>query len=384
MSTPLDIENIEMTWIKLEIKAFEDGTVDMDKELLGWYVAILLKMYGSKGGKLPYDLQLLGKRFGTTARVIRRVTDALMAQDKLYVADGFLRNRRCDKEREKLIVEYVNRHNAAVKRHSLPEVSGKFEPSFSEVSPELQPNFSQTIQNNSMISVNADQSWPSTRARSIRIEEKKNKERGVVIATDVATPASIKFPEIPALNGSTSTVVEKLARGINAEDPDFDAAYQTLVEAVGSLAKATPEKEPKVAPKKGTRLSEDWKLSRALLEWTTEHFVISEAQVEKEAIKFFTFWTSRAGATAVKLDWGKTWQNWIRGSSSRPNYKQRKPEVSIVEGATPGTVKPDIHTQWAEAVKDKREAAEKEAAERRAREEAYEAKRRAESDGLPF
>ena len=180
MDTEFDPDNIQMTWIKLEIEAFEDGIRYMDKETIGYYFVILLAMYRDKGGRLPHDLTILGKRFGTTARVMRRVLDELIGQGKLYVMDGWLRNKRCDEERKKFISECINRHVAAVKRHAnapaTQEVSAKFQPSLPETSAKLQPNFTETIENNSIISINDGQSEHSIRARVLRLEDKKKEE----------------------------------------------------------------------------------------------------------------------------------------------------------------------------------------------------------------
>jgi uncharacterized protein YdaU (DUF1376 family) len=137
----IDTDDIKMSWIKLDIAAFKRGIVDLDYEMRGFYITLLVEMYDSKG-KLPNDLYLLGKRLGTTARVVRRVLDVLIEQDKIYVSGDWLRNKRCDEEREKLIAEYCRRHAAAVKREATrrqnadanPEVSAKFPESLAEVS----------------------------------------------------------------------------------------------------------------------------------------------------------------------------------------------------------------------------------------------------------
>lgn len=33
--------------------------------------------------------------------------------------------------------------------------------------------------------------------------------------------------------------------------------------------------------------------------------------IETEAIKFRNHWTSKTGKDATKLDWSRTWQNWV-------------------------------------------------------------------------
>jgi hypothetical protein len=62
---------------------------------------------------------------------------------------------------------------------------------------------------------------------------------------------------------------------------------------------------------RGSRLAPDWQPSpddrkAALAEG------MPEAQVYREANKFRDYWTGRAGANGVKLDWSATWRNWVR------------------------------------------------------------------------
>jgi len=111
-----DEQDIKMTWIRLDIQDFRDGVRAMSMEMRGYYISFLLEMYDGDGS-LTSDLYHLGKVFGTTARVMKRVADTLLSEGKIYLTtDGRFRNRRCDEEREKLIAEYCRRHQAAVRR----------------------------------------------------------------------------------------------------------------------------------------------------------------------------------------------------------------------------------------------------------------------------
>ena len=136
----VDSDDVKMSWIRLDIADFKRGIANMDMELRGFYISILVEMYDSKG-RLPNDLTLLGKRFGTTARVMRRVVEILVSEGKLYVSGDSLRNRRCDEERERLIAEYCRRHEAAVKR----EAAKKEAESFSKVSAKFGGSFAETF-----------------------------------------------------------------------------------------------------------------------------------------------------------------------------------------------------------------------------------------------
>ncbi len=187
----IDTDDIKMSWIKLDIADFKRGIANLDYELRGFYITILVEMYDSKG-KLPNDLYLLGKRLGTTSRVVKRVLDVLVGQGKIYVSGDWLRNKRCDDEREKLIAEYCRRHAAAIKREANrrqnaypnPEVSSKFPESLAEVSPKQSQNsdefaesLGETIGNSQANSTEQQpELWQSSEQSSAHNLEKKKKE----------------------------------------------------------------------------------------------------------------------------------------------------------------------------------------------------------------
>ena len=96
------------------------------------------------------------------------------------------------------------------------------------------------------------------------------------------------------------------------------------IEPVKEESKPPKEEKPK-ASKKATRLPDDWKPSDKLIEW------VIEKQKEKKitldipdvTFEFCNYWHSKAGANVTKMDWDKTFQNWIiRQFQYAPKYKQ--------------------------------------------------------------
>lgn len=73
------------------------------------------------------------------------------------------------------------------------------------------------------------------------------------------------------------------------------------------------EREANASPKKktGVRLTEDWRLSKALGEWAVSEGM-PEGTVRTEADRFRDYWVSKPGKDGVKLDWAATWRNWVR------------------------------------------------------------------------
>jgi uncharacterized protein YdaU (DUF1376 family) len=229
----IDTDEVKMSWIKLDIADFKRGIADLDYETRGFYITILVEMYDSKG-KLPNDTYLLGKRLGTTARVIKRVLEVLIDQGKVYVSGDTIRNRRCDEEREKVIAEYCRRHAAALKREADKrrvadangEVSGKFDGSFSEVSakPSRNPtkfdeSLGQTFPNSPTKSreptPQLDQNSDHNCAYNLEVRSKKvevSEERKSLQPASVV-PAS---PEgLASLNGSADMMIADVRKWMN-------------------------------------------------------------------------------------------------------------------------------------------------------------------------
>lgn len=90
-----------------------------------------------------------------------------------------------------------------------------------------------------------------------------------------------------------------------------------------------PETNPRA--RKGTRLADDWQpepLTGKALAMTNAW---PSGQIERELAKFRNFWASKAGKDACKLDWQKTWANWLINADERipRNDRQSHPERRI-------------------------------------------------------
>ena len=86
-----------------------------------------------------------------------------------------------------------------------------------------------------------------------------------------------------------------------------------------AIAIATAREERLEAPqsavpaKRGTRLNENWSPSPDGLLFAVQR--IGEIGASQELEKFRDYWTSMPGQKALKLDWEKTWRNWIRNAN---------------------------------------------------------------------
>ena len=88
-----------------------------------------------------------------------------------------------------------------------------------------------------------------------------------------------------------------------------------------TVSKHNPNQEPITnnhkpikETQRGSRLAQDWVLTKSLGEW---------AQVERPdldvrlvAEQFKDYWIAQPGQKGVKLDWPATWRNWVRNSKA--------------------------------------------------------------------
>lgn len=68
------------------------------------------------------------------------------------------------------------------------------------------------------------------------------------------------------------------------------------------------------AAKRGTRIPDDFAVTREMVTWARERCPHVDGRLETE--KFINYWQAKAGREACKLDWVKTWQNWMLTAAS--------------------------------------------------------------------
>lgn len=86
------------------------------------------------------------------------------------------------------------------------------------------------------------------------------------------------------------------------------------------------ENPPSVKSNRGTRLPDDWVLTKSLGDWAVDQGLTS-FEVRQQAEIFKNHWLSTAGAKALKARWDLTWKNWIHRyrdekKKGRPVYGQ--------------------------------------------------------------
>lgn len=75
------------------------------------------------------------------------------------------------------------------------------------------------------------------------------------------------------------------------------------------------------ARKRGTRIPDDFPLTAEMRTWAETN--AEWADVDREHAKFCDYWAAKTGQAATKLDWNKTWRNWLRRASDEtPAWKR--------------------------------------------------------------
>jgi hypothetical protein len=89
-------------------------------------------------------------------------------------------------------------------------------------------------------------------------------------------------------------------------------------DAIPETERETETETKKEKNKRGSRLAQDWFLSKAMGEWATQER--PDLDVRQVAEQFKDYWVAQAGQKGVKLDWDATWRNWVRNTKAvKPN-----------------------------------------------------------------
>jgi hypothetical protein len=112
----------------------------------------------------------------------------------------------------------------------------------------------------------------------------------------------------------SETVSGNVARNVSGTPPETETETET---ERSSLREDTR--------KRATRLADDWMPSEDDGRYAIEKG-LTEAEAQHEFEKFRNYWQSKSGNQATKIDWSKTWRNWILTTierKGRPNGNGR-------------------------------------------------------------
>jgi hypothetical protein len=110
--------------------------------------------------------------------------------------------------------------------------------------------------------------------------------------------------------------------------PSSDKALPQTPSQITTIP-SPPFKSPS-SQKRGTRLANDFEAPEDWITWAIDKRGWSREAATDEAEVFARYWQAKAGKDAVKLDWPKTWQNWV--VNSRRDNRQTAPPVGAWDG----------------------------------------------------
>ncbi|WP_053005692.1 helix-turn-helix domain-containing protein [Kiloniella spongiae] len=117
-------------------------------------------------------------------------------------------------------------------------------------------------------------------------------------------------PQSPEARDQTLPLTPKGVK--SPHDPDQDRekalAEQKLEETGSSDARSHANQQQ--TNRRGSRLDTDWVPDERDQDFARNRG-LEEEDIATEALKFRNYWTSLGGRRACKIDWHRTWQNWI-------------------------------------------------------------------------
>ncbi len=85
---------------------------------------------------------------------------------------------------------------------------------------------------------------------------------------------------------------------------------------------AAPPRPREDAPKRGTRVPDDFAVTAEMVAWAREHTPDADGRVQTAA--FIDYWRGKTGKDATKLDWPATWRNWMRKAQGDHDRQRRR------------------------------------------------------------
>lgn len=87
---------------------------------------------------------------------------------------------------------------------------------------------------------------------------------------------------------------------------------------------------------RGARIPDDFAITHEMAEWAREN--VPRLAGRRETEKFVNYWQSKAGKDATKVDWVKTWKNWMITAAERlPSNAVAVRASSPEQAEAPGT-----------------------------------------------
>ena len=106
------------------------------------------------------------------------------------------------------------------------------------------------------------------------------------------------------------------SRGVTRTERDTEQKRKEPKEKTKNSPKENPPKGGQ--KKRGSRLLDGWSPDEPIWQQMADELGVSHDQLEAEHRKFSDHWPAQPGQKGVKLDWVRTWKNWMRNARFPP------------------------------------------------------------------
>jgi len=138
-----------------------------------------------------------------------------------------------------------------------------------------------------------------------------------------------RLPAPPGPNGQSEPGsdeserrTDKLPFGPDGSEPGSDESAPFYV--AGSMEHGAGSREPVGgAQRRATRIPDGFAPTAEMVAWARTQ--CPHADGKRETEKFTDYWQSKPGKDALKLDWAKTWKNWMRTAEERSPHIRAGP-----------------------------------------------------------
>jgi hypothetical protein len=125
-------------------------------------------------------------------------------------------------------------------------------------------------------------------------------------------------------------------RNTDAHPPELELELEVELEA-STTAKTVGAPRKRSTPSRGSRLPEDWALSKSCGEWAMKETGFSAERVRVEAAKFSNYWWAESGAKASKRDWSAAWRTWVLKAMTMPQQTPPRNQADVAGVTAPSS-----------------------------------------------
>jgi len=129
---------------------------------------------------------------------------------------------------------------------------------------------------------------------------------------DLLRNASEKIAGANNAHAINDVCTSDLPRVTNHQEPSITEAKASVVRTLEQKPNLQKGKGKVRGAARGARLSESWTPTPKDYAFASSHNLTRE-EINREADRFRNYWCSATGPNAIKLDWHRTWQNWLIG-----------------------------------------------------------------------